>query len=224
MSVTEAPATAEAAEVISAPMPGGVTLFWRAFAENRGAVVGLAVMLTLIVVAALADVVAPHSPIEQFRENFLTPPVWQAGGVDTFPLGTDDVGRDILSRLIFGARLSLVIGLSVVVLSLTSGTVLGLTAAFAGGTVDVAIMRFMDIVLVFPSLLLAIVIVAILGPSLFNAMIAVAIVTLPNYTRLVRASALSELSRDYVTATRSAGAGHLPPHVPDRAAELHRRR
>ena len=95
MSVTEAPATAEAAEVISAPMPGGVTLFWRAFAENRGAVVGLAVMLTLIVVAALADVVAPHSPIEQFRENFLTPPVWQAGGVDTFPLGTDDVGRDI---------------------------------------------------------------------------------------------------------------------------------
>lgn len=191
------------------PMPSAFRLFWRGFSENRGAVVGLCVMALLIVAAALADLVAPHSPIEQFRDHFLTPPVWQSGGTGEFLLGTDDVGRDILTRLIFGARLSLIIGLSVVVLSLSGGTVLGLVAAFAGGTVDVAIMRFMDIVLVFPSLLLAIVIVAILGPSLFNAMIAVAIVTLPNYTRLVRASALSELSRDYVTATRSAGAGTL---------------
>ncbi len=124
-------------------------------------------------------------------------------------LGTDDVGRDILSRLIHGARLSLLIGLAVVALSLSGGTVLGLSAAFAGGTADIAIIRLMDILLVFPSLLLAIVIVAILGPSLFNAMIAVAIVTLPNYTRLSRAAALGELARDYVTATRSAGAGTL---------------
>lgn len=189
--------------------PGGVRLFWRAFAENRGAVVGLVVMLLLVLVAVLAGVVAPHSPIAQFRENFLTPPSWQHGGEAKFLLGTDDVGRDMLSRLIYGARLSLLIGLSVVTLSLSTGTVLGLTAAFAGGVADVAIMRFMDILLVFPSLLLAIVIVAILGPSLFNAMIAVAIVTLPNYTRLVRASALGELARDYVTATRSAGAGTL---------------
>jgi dipeptide transport system permease protein len=189
--------------------PGRAKLFWRGFSENRGAVVGLAVMLVLIVVAILADVVAPHSPIDQFRQNFLTPPSWEEGGTSQFLLGTDDVGRDILARLIYGARLSLVIGLSVVVLSLSLGTVLGLIAAFAGGTVDVAIMRFMDILLVFPSLLLAIVIVAILGPSLSNAMIAVAVVTLPNYTRLVRASALSELSRDYVTATRSAGASTM---------------
>jgi dipeptide transport system permease protein len=132
--------------------------------------------------------------------------VWQDGGSWAFPLGTDDVGRDILSRLIHGARLSILIGLMVVALSLTTGTVLGLTAAFAGGIVDIVIMRLMDIVLVFPGLLLAIVIVAILGPGLFNAMIAVSIVTLPSYTRLVRASALSELARDYVTATRSAGA------------------
>ncbi len=170
---------------------------------------GLGIMVLLLAVALLADVVAPHSPIEQFRDHFLTPPVWQAGGTDRFPLGTDDVGRDILSRLIYGARLSLLIGLSVVVLSLTTGTTLGLVAAFAGGGVDIAIMRLMDIVLVFPSLLLAIVIVAILGPSLFNAMLAVAVVTLPNYTRLARASALAELARDYVTATRAAGAGPL---------------
>jgi len=199
-----APTVAPAPE--AAP-PGGVALFWRGFAENRGAVLGLVVMVLLVLVALLADLVAPHSPIAQYRDHFLTPPAWQAGGTGEFLLGTDDVGRDILARLIYGARLSLLIGLSVVTLSLSAGTVLGLTAAFAGGVADIAIMRFMDILLVFPSLLLAIVIVAILGPSLFNAMIAVAIVTLPNYTRLVRASALSELSRDYVTATRSAGAG-----------------
>jgi len=191
------------------PAPGRLALFWRSFAENRGAVFGLAIMLLLIVLAALADVAAPHSPIEQYRTDFLTPPAWQRGGGWRFPLGTDDVGRDMLSRLIHGARLSLVIGLSVVALSLTVGTALGLTGAFAGGIVDIVIMRLMDIVLVFPSLLLAIVIVAILGPGMFNAMLAVAIVTLPGYTRLSRAAALSELSRDYVTATRSAGASTL---------------
>ena len=193
----------------TAPMPGSLTLFWRSFSENRGAVVGLFLMIILVIVAALADVVAPHSPIEQFREHFLTPPIWQAGGDSAFPLGTDDVGRDMLSRLIYGARLSLIIGFSVATLALIVGTTLGLTGAFLGGVVDILIMRVMDILLVFPSLLLAIVIVAILGPGLFNAMLAVVIVTLPGYTRLARASALSELSRDYVSATRSAGASTL---------------
>jgi dipeptide transport system permease protein len=181
--------------------------FWRGYAENRGAVFGLGLLVILILTAIFADIVAPFSPIEQFRDSFLAPPVWQEGGSWNFILGTDDVGRDMLSRLIHGARLSILIGLMVVALSLSMGTVLGLTAAFAGGLVDVLIMRVMDVVLVFPSILLAIVIVAILGPGLFNAMIAVSIVTLPSYTRLVRASALSELARDYVTATRSAGAG-----------------
>ena len=191
------------------PVPGRFRLFWRGFAENRGAVLGLGFMVVLSLLAITADIAAPHSPIEQFRTAFLTPPVWQPGGSWDFLLGTDDVGRDMLSRLIYGARLSLLIGLSVVTLSLTCGTTLGLTAAFAGGVVDSFIMRVMDVLLVFPSLLLAIVIVAILGPSLFNAMLAVAVVTLPGYTRLSRASALAELSRDYVTATRCAGAGPL---------------
>ena len=187
-------------------MPGRLALFWRSFAENRGAVVGLALMVGLIVVSVLADVLALHSPIEQFRAHFLVPPIWQEGGLWTYPLGTDDVGRDMLSRLIYGARLSIIIGFSVASLALITGTTLGLTAAFAGGVVDIFIMRLMDILLVFPSLLLAIVIVAILGPGLFNAMLAVVVVTLPGYTRLARASALAELARDYVTASRSAGA------------------
>ena len=189
--------------------PGSLRLFWRSFSENRGAVIGLGVMVTLVLLAAFADVIALHSPIEQYRTHFLTPPIWQHGGDAAFPLGTDDVGRDMLSRLIYGARLSLMIGASVASLALLTGTTLGLTAAFAGGVIDIAIMRLMDILLVFPSLLLAIVIVAILGPGLFNAMLAVTVVTLPGYTRLSRASALSELARDYVAATRCAGAGPL---------------
>jgi dipeptide transport system permease protein len=191
---------------IAVPMPGRLALFWRSFAENRGAVVGLGLLVVLVLLAIFADVAAPYSAIEQYRDAFLTPPFWQEGGGWAYPLGTDDVGRDMLSRLIHGARLSLVIGISVVALSLSVGTALGLTAAFVGGVVDVLIMRLMDIILVFPSLLLAIVIVAILGPGMFNAMLAVALVTLPGYTRLSRAAALSELARDYVTATRSAGA------------------
>jgi dipeptide transport system permease protein len=199
------------AQSVAAPNPetGRIRLFWRSFAENRGAVVGLGVMCVLVTLALFADVLALHSPIEQFRDHFLTPPLWQAGGDAAFPLGTDDVGRDMLSRLIYGARLSLIIGSSVASLALITGTTLGLTAAFAGGIVDILIMRIMDILLVFPSLLLAIVIVSILGPGLFNAMLAVVVVTLPGYTRLSRASALSELARDYVTATRCAGAGPL---------------
>jgi dipeptide transport system permease protein len=191
------------------PTPGSLRLFWRSFAGNRGAVLGLAIMLALIVTAVLAGIVAPHAPDEQFRAYFLTPPAWEDGGTTRFLLGTDDVGRDILSRLIYGARLSLLIGAAVVGLSLSIGVLLGLCAAFAGGVFDVALTRLMDIVLVFPSLLLAIVIVAILGPGLFNAMLAVAVVMLPSFTRLTRASAMAELSRDYVTATRAAGASTL---------------
>jgi len=193
-------------KAITVPTPGALRLFWRSFSGNRGAVLGLAIMLALIVTAVFAGIVAPHAPDEQFRDYFLTPPAWENGGTTRFLLGTDDVGRDILSRLIYGARLSLLIGAAVVGLSLSIGVVLGLIAAFAGGVVDVALMRLMDIVLVFPSLLLAIVIVAILGPGLFNAMLAVAVVMLPSFTRLTRASAMAELSRDYVTATRAAGA------------------
>jgi dipeptide transport system permease protein len=179
--------------------------FARRLLENRGAIGGLAIMVVLIILAALAPLVAPHGPAEQFRDALLAPPFQTM----RFPLGTDSLGRDILSRLIYGARLSLVIGVVVVALSLTFGTILGLVAAFAGGVVDVIIMRIMDVLLVFPSLLLAIVVVAILGPGLTNAMLAVAVVLLPAYVRLSRAAALGELAKDYVVATRAFGAGKL---------------
>jgi dipeptide transport system permease protein len=174
----------------------------RSFINNPGALAGSVVLVLLVLAAIFAPLIAPHAPDEQFRTDFLHPPFDSA----RFPLGTDDLGRDLLSRLLFGARLSLFIGIVVVSLSLSVGTVLGLVAAFAGGSVDIMVMRATDVILVFPSLLLAIVVVAILGPGLMNAMLAVAVVMLPGYIRLVRAAALAELSRDYVTAVRMQGA------------------
>ena len=183
--------------------------FWHYFSESRGAVIGLVVVILLVLMAVFADVIAPHPPYEQYRDHFLAPPVWQEGGSWTFVLGTDAVGRDMLSRIIFGARFSLFIGFFVVILALSSGILLGLIAGYARGYVETFIMRVMDIILAFPSLLLALVLVAILGPSLINAMIAIAIVLQPHFVRLTRASVITETTKDYVTASRVAGAGAL---------------
>mgnify|MGYP000331855730 CR=1 FL=1 len=179
--------------------------FWRAFRENRGAVVGLAIVLALIFIAIFAPMLAPHDPIEQFRGFTKLPPFWVDGHDPRFILGTDAVGRDMLSRLMYGARVSLFIGLAVMVVSMVVGIALGLSAAFFGGLIDVAIIRVMDLIQAIPSLVLAILIIAIIGPTLTNTIIAVTIVGLPRYVRLLRASALSELSKDYVTAARVSG-------------------
>ncbi len=183
--------------------------FWSYFRENKGAVGGLGVVVFVVLLALFADVAAPHAPIEQYRDHLLQPPAWQDGGSWTFPLGTDAVGRDMLSRLIHGSRYSLFIGFVVVSISLISGITLGLAAGFFRGVVETVIMRVMDVILAFPSLLLALVMVALLGPSLTNAMIAISIVLQPHFVRLTRAQVISESSRDYVTASRVAGAGNL---------------
>jgi dipeptide transport system permease protein len=183
--------------------------FWSYFSANRGALAGLLIVLLVLLTALFAPLLAPHAPELTNNTVFLKPPFWQAGGSISYPLGTDAIGRDILSRLIHGARLSLVIGLAVVALSVVVGTVLGMAAGYFRGIFEIAVMRLMDIILTLPSLLLAIVIVAILGPGLMNAMLAVAIVVLPHYVRITRAAVISEMSRDYVTAARMNGAGHL---------------
>ncbi len=183
--------------------------FWQYFSQNRGAVIGLVIIIMMILSALLADVIAPHSPTEQFREATLVPPVWLAGGSSQFLLGTDPVGRDMLSRLIHGARLSLMIGVVSVSLSFVIGVFLGLLAGYFRGLTEIAIMRLMDIMLALPSLLLAVAVVAILGPGLMNAMYAIAIVMMPHYARQARAAVISEMSRDYVAASRMAGAGPL---------------
>ncbi len=179
--------------------------FWHYFSENRGAVIGMWFFIGVCMVALLADLIAPHGATTQYRDALLTPPVWQEGGDWRFLLGTDAVGRDMLSRLIHGSRYSLFVGCIVVVGAMAVGVTVGLIAGFVGGTVDTLIMRLMDIILSFPSLLLALVLVAILGPSLTNAMIAIAIVQQPHYVRLTRAAVLGERNKDYVTAARVAG-------------------
>jgi len=196
------------AEVAPAP-PGPLREFWLAFSANRGAVIGLGVVVVLLLLALLAPWVAPHVPEATDSSAFLKPPAWQEGGSARYLLGTDAIGRDILSRLIWGARLSLSIGLAVVLIAVAVGIALGLVAGFARGVTEIAIMRLMDILLTLPSLLLAIVVVAILGPGLVNAMLAVAVVVLPHYVRITRAAVIAETSRDYVTAARVSGAGTL---------------
>src|SRR5262252_4333253 len=202
----------EALEVGAEPMPraqGPLAEFWRSYAQNRGALIGLALAIGLVLIAIFAGVLAPHSPYEQYRELTLTPPAWQSAGDPRFVLGTDAVGRDILSRLIYGTRLSLLIGLISVAISLSFGIVLGLIAGYVRGWVEIAIMRLMDVMLALPSLLLAIAVVAILGPGLINAMYAIAIVLLPHYVRLTRAAVIAEADREYVQSSRIAGAGPL---------------
>lgn len=183
--------------------------FWYYFRQNRGAVMGLVVFLLIVLVAIFAPLIAPHDPAMQVRGSFLVPPVWEAGGSWEFILGTDAVGRDILSRILYGARFSLFIGLVVVALAVTVGVIVGLIAGYFRGAVDTIIMRLMDIILAFPSLLLALVLVAVLGPGLTNAMIAIALVLQPHFVRLTRAAVMAEKGRDYVTAAKVAGASDL---------------
>jgi dipeptide transport system permease protein len=190
-------------------LPGRFEDFWQSYRQSRGALIGLSLVVLLVLLAIFADVVSPHPPNEQYRDFTLTPPAWDAGGTSRFLLGTDPVGRDMLSRLIHGTRLSLLIGIISVAISLSLGVVLGLFAGYFRGLAETVIMRLMDVMLALPSLLLAIAVVAILGPGLANAMYAIAIVLLPHYVRLTRAAVIAEAGREYVTSSRIAGAGTL---------------
>jgi len=186
-----------ASETLIAPArkpPGALRAFWSAFSENRGAVIGLTVVCFVVLLALFAPLLAPYNPVEQFKGSTKLPPFWSEGHDPRFWLGTDAVGRDMLSRLMYGARVSLFIGLVVMAVSFVIGVLLGLVAAFSSPMVDTIISRCMDLIMAVPGLVLAILIVAVLGPSLTNTVVAVTVVFLPRYVRLVRASALAELS------------------------------
>jgi dipeptide transport system permease protein len=179
------------------------------FAQNRGAVIALAVFALIVAAALFAPWLAPHDPLQQYREHLLVPPWWQDSGMAAYPLGTDELGRCIASRLMHGARISLAIGVMSVLMALVPGVLLGLVAAFHERTWSAPIMRTMDVLLAVPGILLAICVITILGPGLLNTMVAIAAGALPGTTRLARAAALSETAKDYVTASRIAGAGTL---------------
>ena len=175
---------------------------WR----NKTAIAGLIIISIFILTAIFAPWLSPHNPVETSLYDQLKPPVWHYKGEWKNVLGTDDLGRDTLSRIIWGARVSLLVALMSVGMAFTVGTFLGAISGYFKGKIDSVIMRLMDIILAFPYLILAIVVVAYLGPSLQNAMMAIAITYVPRFARIVRASVLEEAEKDYVMAEHAMGA------------------
>jgi peptide/nickel transport system permease protein len=175
----------------------------RELRKNKTAILGLVLIALLILLAVIGPFISPYNPLTPEPLNRLKGPSW--GHL----FGTDSLGRDILSRIIYGSRISIIIGLIAVTISLLPGTILGLLSGFYGKWVDDPIMRSMDIMLAFPAILLAIFVTAILGPSLLNTMIAVGIVYIPHYARVVRSSVLSLKEQLFIEAVRAAGGSDL---------------
>jgi peptide/nickel transport system permease protein len=176
--------------------------FLRAFFSNRLAIFGTVVMAIFVLMAVFAPLLAPYDPLGQnLPEKFAGPSL-------AHPFGQDELGRDILSRVIYGARLSLTAGLAAVAIATAAGTLIGVVAGYFGSAVDSSLMRLMDVVLAFPSILLAIMIVSVLGPSLPNAMLAIGIVFVPQMARVVRSAVISVRERDYIEAERALGASN----------------
>jgi len=179
-----------------------ISQLWR----NKTAIIGLFIISGFFLVAIFAPVLSPHDPVETSLYDQLKPPVWHETGTWKNILGTDELGRDTLSRIIYGARVSLTVAVVSVGIAFTLGTLLGCISGYYKGFWDSLIMRIMDMILAFPYLLLAIVVVAYLGPSLQNAMMAIGITYVPRFARIVRGSVLEECEKDYVMAARAIGA------------------
>lgn len=173
--------------------------------RNKLAIVGFGIIGLVIVVALLAPVLAQQHPDQNGVFKAFPARNKQAPSL-AHPMGTDALGRDMLSLIMYGARISLMVGLFAVGFAILLGSLLGAVAGFVGGHVDNVIMRIMDIMLAFPSILLALVIVVVIGPGLFNAMIAVGVVSIPTYARITRSQVIGETGKDYVLAARSLGA------------------
>ncbi|MCS7235752.1 MAG: ABC transporter permease [Armatimonadota bacterium] len=179
------------------------TLVWRRLRRSRSAMLGLGVLVAFGACAALAPWLVPYDPYAADLENSLKPPSARHW------LGTDELGRDLLSRILYGARLSMVIGTIAVAIGVLLGVPLGLLSGYLGGWFDLLVQRAIDVLLAFPSTVLAILLVTILGVGLVNVMIAVGIVSVPTYTRLVRGQVLSLKEQEFVDAARALGAGSL---------------
>lgn len=172
---------------------------WKSFSKNKIALVGAAIVLFFVLVAILAPLIAPYG----FKEQVLAERLQAPSAKHWF--GTDDFGRDIFSRVVYGARISLWVGFFSVLGSIVVGCLLGILAGYYGRWVDMVISRLFDIMLAFPSILLAIAIVAVLGPSLRNALIAIAVINIPNFGRLIRSRVLSVKEEEYIMAARAVG-------------------
>ena len=176
---------------------------WRRFRRNKGAIIGVLIVAVFLIAAIAGPIFSPYSSDEGSLEDRIQPPSW------SHPLGTDDVGRDVLSRVIYGSWISLEIMLVSVITALILGAFLGLTGGYFGGMMDHLIMRIMDTMLAFPSIFLAIAIIAALGTGLVNVIIAVALFAVPQFARMMRASVLSLKGLAFVEAARAAGESNL---------------
>jgi peptide/nickel transport system permease protein len=182
--------------------PGYWATVWRRFRRDPVAVCALVVILLLVLVAIFASLIAPHDPYRGMTLRRLRPP-----GTEGYPLGTDELGRDMLSRLIFGARLSLFMGVTPVFLALVIGSVIGLTAGYVGGLVNTLLMRTIDVFFAFPSVLLAVALSGALGAGIANGLISLTVVFIPPIARVAESVTTSVRTRDYVEAARASGAG-----------------
>lgn len=177
--------------------------FWRKIVRKPGFVFGVLVLVPLALGAVFADQLAPYAPNDMLNQRY-APPLSEG-----HLLGTDNLGRDILSRLLYGARLSLVVGFLAIAIALGFGTVLGVVAGYVKGALDNVIMRVMDVLLAFPDILLALIVITMLGPGLQNVMIALGVSAIPTYTRLARGATLEVAAFDFVEASRSLGTSRL---------------
>jgi peptide/nickel transport system permease protein len=199
VSVTT-PTELEAAVDLEPPSRTFAVDVWRRFRKSPGAIVGAIVVALIVLIAVCAPLIAPADPLGQNLAQAAQPPS------AAHPFGTDKLGRDLFARIIYGARIAIRIGLVAVGLAITVGTLIGLVAGYVGGRVEAALMSAMDLMLAFPSIILAIGITTILGPSITNLMIAVGIVYVPQYARLARSSVLAIKEQEYVEAARALGA------------------
>jgi len=180
----------------------------RQLSRLRWGVASAAILLVIVLSALLAPWIAPHDPLVVDIRHRLAPPAWMAGGTPDHLLGTDQVGRDLLARVIYGGRISLLVGVAAVILSASIGILAGLAAGYFGGFVDWAIMTVVNIVLTFPFVLLALAVIAVLGPSLPNMIAVLGVAGWPIYARVIRAETQALREREFVTAGRALGMSH----------------
>jgi peptide/nickel transport system permease protein len=198
-----------------APAPAGATT------RDRGLPrVSVGIVVLFVLVALLAPLLSPADPYAQSLRNRFKPPVWEERGSWAHPLGTDRLGRDMLARIMYGARVSLAVGLLAVVLASAVGAAVGLVAGYYGGRVDAALMRITDATLSFPVILLALILAVTVGPSFLNVVIAISVILWARYARVIRGEVLTLMQLDFIAQARIAGAGawriitrHLAPNT-----------
>ena len=208
MKAATAPTKLELTQVdVGAPEVGRATL--RRLARLRWGAVAAVILLLIVATAALAPWVAPHDPLAVDIRHRLVPPQWMEGGTPEHLLGTDQVGRDLLARMIYGGRVSLVVGVGAVLISATIGVLLGLAAGYFGRRTDWTIMTGINVMLTFPFVLLALAVIAVLGPSLTNMILVLGVAGWPIYARVIRAETMAIAERDFILAGRALGMSHM---------------